>query len=1129
MLSFWPFLPASSCCGIRSRFYCTPVSKLASLSASSGTLPPAVIAKAFELQRFLETNHKWAREISAENSQLIAVITASSRPPSLSAPSTRDTGPGRAATAEPVGYPTDRATNITNLRRDVREFREHTAAYRDSQAFLSFLDPRLPRTDLPSSTDSEYESTVIDAPRPNRYLNTIESSSERRPIPAPNFSPSAVPAGAGRSRSLPPVKSQEPPTAGTQLPKVESSPRAPSFSPITRENTPANYEPHPTEAGNSNTQAFRLATLRLREPSSSLNPTLTLGNKQPKSAERRGLSAQDFVSQSSIPQVSRETTAEEAIYPHPIGPEPAMSQPISPAVQAAIDASQAATNANMEAMFRRMEKLMNRRRSPPPDPPAPPAVNPSQAPAAPKFNPKELGFLDPTYGKKTAAEGGALENTAEGTIYRDVHIFISRANDFARIFGAQVIRDNLFRCLKGEPLQWHTYLLSDGEKRLLTMGDNLNEWTTALTREFREKPARAMELFSAERYTMADAAQQRSPRDYAQNIISLGQSAELPLYNQMLQIWNGLDADFQFHIRQPTDSTSLAAFLKELDDKLDIWHEYALRYHSGKQPRSDRGEPRNDRRYNERATYYERPAQPFRPISGNSQRQYPGANANFRPGLAGQYQNTFGQRQPSQQSSYQQQRYQQPPYQQQPVQQQFYQRPAYQPAYQREQPASYQQAYQPVYQPAYQRQQLASGQQQQKALPAPPTFKQITAGPAMAPTADANPQQPRGPGNKRSQRTCLGDAAYYQHEVAPDGYDENGYYEDRSAAETMDDGAHQYEAAEPSDTAFQHETSQTSEDSEDLSGGEEAEVNFTMSATPVFSCRRCSQQFQSNNKLHKHLKQCRAPDVDAHQASQTDAPIIDSKAPLDTNAGYSFRPWKYARLQASLIKGQPTDEICADSGTTMSIGDRQYIREKVPGIIEQKTADFSEDRFIFRKEAADATSFANAKAKIYYDIRHTPLLMKPGDFAYLTLNRGYRLPSQPNRKLSQQRCGPFLVKRRVDRLAYELELPPAWRVRPVVSVAQLEPAPAEKDPYHRDRPHHPDEVEVEEIPSTEYERNYEVEKVVNKRTRKFGRTQIRQYLVRWLGYGPEYDEWKPLSKLQGCLQLIEAYDKEHPS
>ena len=166
---------------------------------------------------------------------------SSSRPPFLSASSTRNTGPDRAATAEPVGYPTDWATNITNLRRAVQKFQKYTAAYRNSQTFLSFLDLKLPPTNLSSSTDSEYETTVIDAPRPPKYFNTVESSSERRPLPAPSFS-------AGQRRR-PPAKSQEPPASDAQLPKVESSPRAPSFSPISRQNTPADHEPHSPEAG----------------------------------------------------------------------------------------------------------------------------------------------------------------------------------------------------------------------------------------------------------------------------------------------------------------------------------------------------------------------------------------------------------------------------------------------------------------------------------------------------------------------------------------------------------------------------------------------------------------------------------------------------------------------------------------------------------------------------------------------------------------------------------------------------------------------------------------------------------------------------------------------------------------
>ena len=188
--------------------------------------------------------------------------------------------------------------------------------------------------------------------------------------------------------------------------------------------------------------------------------------------------------------------------------------------------------------------------------------------------------------------------------------------------------------------------------------------------------------------------------------------------------------------------------------------------------------------------------------------------------------------------------------------------------------------------------------------------------------------------------------------------------------------------------------------------------------------------------------------------------------------------------------------------------------------------NLSEQRLEYRQEAANATAFANAKSKIYYNRRHHPLMLKRGDYAYLRLHQGYQLPERPNRKVLQQRCGPFLVKRRVGRLVYELDLPPTWLVHPVISVAQLEPTPDGTDPYQRPRPDHPPSVETEG--DTEHFKSYEVEKLVKKRVRKYGRTPVTQYMVRWLGYGPEYDEWRSISALSDCLELVEQFETTNP-
>jgi hypothetical protein len=107
------------------------------------------------------------------------------------------------------------------------------------------------------------------------------------------------------------------------------------------------------------------------------------------------------------------------------------------------------------------------------------------------------------------------------------------------------------------------------------------------------------------------------------------------------------------------------------------------------------------------------------------------------------------------------------------------------------------------------------------------------------------------------------------------------------------------------------------------------------------------------------------------------------------------------------------------------------------------------DRDVHIQEAQDAIAFANWDAKRRYDPKHQPLSLKKGDKVYLQLHRGYNLPGKPNAKLSQQRAGPFTVLRKAGSLAYELELPAHWRIHPVISVAQLEPATKGKDPYGR--------------------------------------------------------------------------------
>jgi len=170
-------------------------------------------------------------------------------------------------------------------------------------------------------------------------------------------------------------------------------------------------------------------------------------------------------------------------------------------------------------------------------------------------------------------------------------------------------------------------------------------------------------------------------------------------------------------------------------------------------------------------------------------------------------------------------------------------------------------------------------------------------------------------------------------------------------------------------------------------------------------------------------------------------------------------------------------------------------------------------------DAKDAIAYAAMAMKYYYDRKHKPLYFKVGDLVNLRLHKGYTLPSlkEKNKKLGQQFAGPLKVLDRVGKLAYRLELPPSWRIHDVISVAHLEPAHT-NDPYRRPRPEEPEGVIVDG------EKEWEVEKLLSKRTYRRGRGMTTEYLARWLEYGPEFDSWVNIKDLGNAKELVRLYE-----
>lgn len=183
--------------------------------------------------------------------------------------------------------------------------------------------------------------------------------------------------------------------------------------------------------------------------------------------------------------------------------------------------------------------------------------------------------------------------------------------------------------------------------------------------------------------------------------------------------------------------------------------------------------------------------------------------------------------------------------------------------------------------------------------------------------------------------------------------------------------------------------------------------------------------------------------------------------------------------------------------------------------------DYDRLRQVKRDAADEAIAFANTVTKARYDKLHTALHLKPGDLVYLKLHHGYKIPGLSNRKLSQQRVGPFKILAKVGNLAYKLDLPPTMLVHPVISIAQLEPKVSGDDPYLRPRNDNQPAVENQD----EAYPSFEIESLLDKRITR----GTPQYLVKWKGWDHSWNTWYKAQDLGEAEDLVKEYEVRIPA
>jgi hypothetical protein len=135
------------------------------------------------------------------------------------------------------------------------------------------------------------------------------------------------------------------------------------------------------------------------------------------------------------------------------------------------------------------------------------------------------------------------------------------------------------------------------------------------------------------------------------------------------------------------------------------------------------------------------------------------------------------------------------------------------------------------------------------------------------------------------------------------------------------------------------------------------------------------------------------------------------------------------------------------------------------------------------------------------------------------LNRKNIATTRPSRKFYFKRFGPFKILKIVgeSKSAFQLELPPQWRIHDVFHASLLDPHHANEIEGRRQLMPQPPEI-------VEGSQEYEVEAILNS---KIQRRKL-WYLVDWKGYKPDERTWEPAEHITHAAEAVAAYHLRHP-
>jgi transposase InsO family protein len=166
---------------------------------------------------------------------------------------------------------------------------------------------------------------------------------------------------------------------------------------------------------------------------------------------------------------------------------------------------------------------------------------------------------------------------------------------------------------------------------------------------------------------------------------------------------------------------------------------------------------------------------------------------------------------------------------------------------------------------------------------------------------------------------------------------------------------------------------------------------------------------------------------------------------------------------------------------------------------------------------------AQQKQAETHNHRHSSEQFQAGDL--VSLNVAHLRSSSPKHgswKLHKKWLGPYKILRMHGPNAAELELPATMKIHPTVNISMLQKFRQSADFGQRTEPP-PDPVLVEG------QEEFEVEDILDRRVRTYGKGQREEYLVLWKGYPVWEATWEPKANLANAAERVHAFHQRMQS